>query len=87
MEKGKYVGNPRLVTEFYADALHKKGVVTDFKVYIRGRFVDYSAPKINRLLGAVVPRQCLFSALRDEIEKWNLDARNPVKEFLGRPGT
>ncbi|MCI98132.1 hypothetical protein A2U01_0119435, partial [Trifolium medium] len=24
---------------------------------------------------------------RDEIEKWNLDVRNPVKEFLGRSGT
>ncbi|MCI89612.1 hypothetical protein A2U01_0110901, partial [Trifolium medium] len=41
--------------------------------------------EINRLLGVVVPRQCMFSAMRDEIEKWNLDVRNPVKEFLGRP--
>ncbi|MCI52488.1 hypothetical protein A2U01_0073732, partial [Trifolium medium] len=35
----------------------------------------------------MVPRQCAFSAVRDEIEHWNLGDRNPVKEFLGRPGT
>ncbi|MCI52804.1 hypothetical protein A2U01_0074050, partial [Trifolium medium] len=29
----------------------------------------------------------MFSAIKNEIERWNLDARNPVKEFLGRPGT
>ncbi|MCI51959.1 hypothetical protein A2U01_0073203, partial [Trifolium medium] len=23
----------------------------------------------------------------DEVEKWSLDVRNPVKEFLGHPGT
>ncbi|MCI73382.1 hypothetical protein A2U01_0094646, partial [Trifolium medium] len=23
--------------------------------------------------------------LEDEVEHWNLDMRNPVKEFLGRP--
>ncbi|MCH93416.1 hypothetical protein A2U01_0014365, partial [Trifolium medium] len=87
MEKGKFVGNPRLVREFYANALHKKGAVTDFKVYVRGKLVEYSDTEINWLLGAVVPRQCMFSAVKDEIEHWTLDVRNPVKEFLGRPGT
>ncbi|MCI55425.1 hypothetical protein A2U01_0076676, partial [Trifolium medium] len=36
MEKGKVVGNHRLVREFYANAFHKKGAVADFKVYVRG---------------------------------------------------
>ncbi|MCI62125.1 hypothetical protein A2U01_0083382, partial [Trifolium medium] len=27
----------------------------------------------------------MFSAVKDEIEKWNLEVRNPVKEFLGCP--
>ncbi|MCI80152.1 hypothetical protein A2U01_0101423, partial [Trifolium medium] len=39
------------------------------------------------LLGAVVPGQCMFSAVKDEIEHWTLNVRNPVKKFLGRPGT
>ncbi|MCI38032.1 hypothetical protein A2U01_0059260, partial [Trifolium medium] len=56
-------------------------------VYVRGKLVEYSDDEINRLLGDVVPRQCVFSALRDEIENWSLNVRNPVKEFLGRPGT
>ncbi|MCI48079.1 hypothetical protein A2U01_0069322, partial [Trifolium medium] len=43
-----------------------------------GKLVEYTAQEINRFLGAVVPRECMFSAVRDEIEKWNLDARNPV---------
>ncbi|MCI94635.1 hypothetical protein A2U01_0115933, partial [Trifolium medium] len=38
-------------------------------------------------LGAVVPRQCRFSAMKDEIEHLTLNERNPVKEFLGCPGT
>ncbi|MCI75684.1 hypothetical protein A2U01_0096953, partial [Trifolium medium] len=29
----------------------------------------------------------MFSMVRDEIEHWTFDVRNPVKEFLGRPGT
>ncbi|MCI81605.1 hypothetical protein A2U01_0102879, partial [Trifolium medium] len=27
----------------------------------------------------------MFSAVKDEIEIWPLEVRNPVKEFLGRP--
>ncbi|MCI28656.1 hypothetical protein A2U01_0049858, partial [Trifolium medium] len=73
MEKGKFIGNPRLVREFYANAYHKKGAVTDFKVYVRGKLVEYSDDEINRLLGAVVPRQCMFSAVKDEIEHWSLN--------------
>ncbi|MCI16986.1 hypothetical protein A2U01_0038132, partial [Trifolium medium] len=53
----------------------------------RGKFVDYSDREINRFLGAVVPNNCLFYAVKDEIEGWPLEVRNPVKEFLGRPGT
>ncbi|MCI59638.1 hypothetical protein A2U01_0080893, partial [Trifolium medium] len=29
----------------------------------------------------------MFSAVKDEIEHLSLDVRNPVKEFLGWPGT
>ncbi|MCI47529.1 hypothetical protein A2U01_0068771, partial [Trifolium medium] len=50
MEKGKVVGNPRLVREFYANAYHKKGAVIDFKVYVRGKFIDYSDREMNRLV-------------------------------------
>ncbi|MCI93082.1 hypothetical protein A2U01_0114380, partial [Trifolium medium] len=63
------VGNPRLVREFYANALHKKGAISYFKVYVRGKLVEYSEREINRLLRAVVPRKCMFSAVKDEIEK------------------
>ncbi|MCI63155.1 hypothetical protein A2U01_0084412, partial [Trifolium medium] len=59
--------------------------MTDFMVYVRGKLVEYSDREINRLLGVVVPRKCTFSAVKDEIEKWTLEVRNPVKEFLGRP--
>ncbi|MCI83309.1 hypothetical protein A2U01_0104585, partial [Trifolium medium] len=27
----------------------------------------------------------MFSAVKDRIERWPLEERNPVKEFLGRP--
>ncbi|MCI89951.1 hypothetical protein A2U01_0111240, partial [Trifolium medium] len=60
--------------------------MTDFKVYVRGKLVEYSDHEINRYLGAVVSRKCMFSAVKDEVEKWSLEVRNPVKEFLGRPG-
>ncbi|MCI42401.1 hypothetical protein A2U01_0063638, partial [Trifolium medium] len=63
------------------------GAMSDCKVYVRGVLVEYTDTEINRLLGAVVPRQCMFSAIKDGIEHWNLEARNPIKEFLGRPGT
>ncbi|MCI35883.1 hypothetical protein A2U01_0057104, partial [Trifolium medium] len=79
--------NPRLVREFYANAFHKKGVVTDYKVYVRGVLVDYSAWELNRFLGSVTPRNCAFAAVRDDVERWPLEPRNQVKEFLGRPGT
>ncbi|MCI79356.1 hypothetical protein A2U01_0100627, partial [Trifolium medium] len=46
-------------------------------MYVRGRLVDYNEDEINRLLGAVVPQQCTFLAIKDEIEHWNLDVRNP----------
>ncbi|MCI59826.1 hypothetical protein A2U01_0081081, partial [Trifolium medium] len=73
MEKGKVVGNPRLVRQFYANAFHKKGVVTDFKVYVRGKFVDYSDGELNQFLGVVVPKQCMFAAVKDEVEGWPLE--------------
>ncbi|MCI55140.1 hypothetical protein A2U01_0076390, partial [Trifolium medium] len=59
----------------------------DFKVYVRGKLVEYSDDEINRLLGAVIPNQCMFYAVKDENEHWSLEVRNPVKELLGRPGT
>ncbi|MCI48356.1 hypothetical protein A2U01_0069599, partial [Trifolium medium] len=27
----------------------------------------------------------MFAAVKDEVESWSLEVRNPVKEFLGRP--
>ncbi|MCI50636.1 hypothetical protein A2U01_0071880, partial [Trifolium medium] len=49
--------------------------------------VDYSDRELNRFLGAVIPNDCKFAAVKDEVESWSLEVRNPVKDFLGRPGT
>ncbi|MCI46546.1 hypothetical protein A2U01_0067786, partial [Trifolium medium] len=66
---------------------HKKGAVTDFKVYVRGVLVDYSNRELNRFLGTSTPRNCAFAAVKDDVEGWPFEDRNQVKEFLGRLGT
>ncbi|MCI37809.1 hypothetical protein A2U01_0059035, partial [Trifolium medium] len=87
MEKNKMVGNPRLVKEFYANAFHKKDATTDFKVYVRGVRIEYSAVELNRFLGARVPRQCVFAVAKAELEGWPLERRAVIKDFVGRPST
>ncbi|MCI27248.1 hypothetical protein A2U01_0048446, partial [Trifolium medium] len=60
-----------LVKEFIANASQKMPRDEVFTSYVRGQLVDYSSEAINRLLGAHVPRNCAFRAMKEEIDDWD----------------
>jgi hypothetical protein len=54
---------------------------------VRGQIIDYSPAAINRLLGARVPPQCAYKAMKAEIDGWDEPTRRIVKEYVALPGT
>ncbi|GAU10347.1 hypothetical protein TSUD_422710, partial [Trifolium subterraneum] len=75
-----------LVREFYANA--GKAVDNGFKVYVRGKIVDYSTVVLNDFLGAVVPEErCAFRTEKDRVAAMLEPERRVIRDFVALPGT
>ncbi|GAU51997.1 hypothetical protein TSUD_418000 [Trifolium subterraneum] len=78
--------NATLVREFYVNA--GKSVDNGFRVYIRGKIVDYSTVVLNEFLGALVPEErCAFRTEKDRVAGMLEPERRVIRDFVALPGT
>ncbi|GAU46938.1 hypothetical protein TSUD_85380 [Trifolium subterraneum] len=78
--------NATLVREFFANA--GKAVDNGFRVYVRGKIVDYSTVVLNEFLGALVPEErCAFRTEKDRVATMLEPERRVIRDFVALPGT
>ncbi|GAU50999.1 hypothetical protein TSUD_131510 [Trifolium subterraneum] len=78
--------NATLVREFFANA--GKAVDNGFRVYVRGKIVDYSTVVLNEFLGALVPEErCAFRTEKDRVAAMLEPERRVIRDFVALPGT
>ncbi|GAU37120.1 hypothetical protein TSUD_278710 [Trifolium subterraneum] len=78
--------NATLVREFFANA--GKAVDNGFRVYVRGKIVDYSTAVLNEFLGALVPEEiCAFRTEKDRVTALLEPERRVIRDFVALPGT
>ncbi|GAU50917.1 hypothetical protein TSUD_411170 [Trifolium subterraneum] len=78
--------NATLVRESFANA--GKAVDNGFKVYVRGKIVDYSTVVLNEFLGALVPEErCAFRTEKDRVAAMLEPERRVIRDFVALPGT
>ncbi|GAU26147.1 hypothetical protein TSUD_226100 [Trifolium subterraneum] len=80
--------NATLVREFFANAGKSVDNGSGFRVYIRGKIVDYSTTALNEFLGALVPEErCAFRTENDRVAGMLEPERRVIRDFVPLPGT
>ncbi|GAU26558.1 hypothetical protein TSUD_266720 [Trifolium subterraneum] len=80
--------NATLVREFFANAGKSVDNGYGFRVYIRGKIVDYSTAALNEFLGALVPEErCAFRTEKDRVAGMLEPERRVIRDFVALPGT